>query len=359
MSATVGEKMTPRDRVLCTLRRQRADRMPLTLDVGASAGIAASYLGLYRRQAGPVEPADYFDYDVRVIDAPPSPAALDFSAWYDAVPPGTTFDEFGVGHVVSEAFPLGMELHPWESFASVHQIEDYPFPFFELEENAVQEIRRLHDRGYAVSAACGSINEWCYALRGMEGFMLDIMDEHDMARAALDRVTALCSAMGTALGRAGVDVLCFYGDMGSQTSLLLGLSTWEEWIQPRWRQVARAVREVSPSAVLFYHSCGSVEPIIPGIVKAGFDVLNPVQPECMDPVRIARQYGSQISLWGGIGMQKTMLNCSPAGVRSAVRELAAQWSTGGIVTVAQTILPDVPWENVTALVDAVREQSTR
>ncbi len=329
--------------------------MPLTLDVGASAGIAASYLSVFHRNAGLVEPADFFDYDIRVIEAPLSRTADDFSAWYDVVPPGATFDEFGVGHVVSEAFPLGMELHPWESFTSVHQIEDYPFPFFELQESAVREIRRLHERGYAVSAACGSINEWCYALRGMEGFMLDLMDEHDMARAALDRVTPLCIAMGTALGRAGVDILCFYGDMGSQKSLLLGLPTWEHWIQPRWRQVVRAVREAAPAAILFYHSCGYVEPLIPGIVKIGFDVLNPVQPECMDPVRIKRLYGSQIALWGGLGMQKTMLNCSPDEVRRAARELAGEWDTGGIVTVAQTILPDVPWENVTALVNTLRE----
>jgi hypothetical protein len=60
-------------------------------------------------------------------------------------------------------------------------------------------------------------------------------------------------------------------------------------------------------------------------------------------------------------MQRTMLSGSAENVRQTVRGLIDAWSPGGgaIVTAAQTMLPDVPWENVLALVETVREYGSR
>ncbi len=352
-----GLKLSSRERALRALRHQGTDRLPVTLDVGASPGIGPAYRDVYHAHGGRGEPAEFLDYDIRVVDAPLHATTDDFLCWHESVPDGTRFDEFGVGHVFSEGFPLGRDLHPWGSLTDARQIAEYPFPVFELQDSVRRQIAEIHERGYAVSAASGSINEWCYALRGMDQFMIDLMQDPVMAHASLDRAAGLCATMGTALAEAGTDILCFYGDMGSQTSLLMGVDTWRQWILPRWKQIIRAVRSVRPEILLFYHSCGYMEPIIPGLIEAGFDILNPVQPESMDPRKIKRSYGSQLALWGGIGMQSTMLSQDAAGVRRAVRELASDWREGGgaIVTVAQTLLPDVPWENVLALVDCLRE----
>ncbi len=354
---TVRESLVPRQRVFRTLRRQSVDRMPLTLDVGASPGIGPTYMDVFHRHGGSGDPADFFDYDIRVAEAPLCPTSGDFSRFYESIPAGTRFDEFGVGHVASEALPLGLDLHPWQAFVAPRQIEEYPFPAFEMQEATRQRIAAIHERGYAASAASGSINEWCYALRGMDHFLIDLMLEHEMAQAILDRVAGLCAVMGARLARAGIDILCFYGDMGSQSSMLMGLDTWRQWILPRWKEIIRTVRSVSPDVALFYHSCGYIEPIIPGLIEAGFDILNPIQPESMDPSRIKKLYGGQIALWGGIGMQSTMLGQDADGVRRTARGLAREWreSGGAFVTVAQTVLPDVPWENVVALVETLRE----
>jgi uroporphyrinogen decarboxylase len=347
---------SPRQIVLRTLRRQPAERLPLTLDVGASAGIDSSYLEIFRRHTGAEDPAEYFDYDIRFVKAPLTPSAADFSRYYEEVPARTTFDEFGVGHVPAENFPLGLDLHPWKLFDSPRQIEEYPLPSFRLQPRTVEAIRSLKRRGYAVSVASGSINEWCYNLRGMDAFLMDLALRPELAEVILSRVAELCTSLGRELGAAGADVLCFYGDMGSQGGLLLGPQMWAERFLPRWRGILEAARKAAPEALFFYHSCGYVEPIIPGLIEAGFQILNPVQPEAMDPVGIKRRHGRQIALWGGIGVQSTMLSGSAAQVRSAARSLIEAWAPGGgaIVTAAQTILPDVPWENVLALVEAVR-----
>jgi uroporphyrinogen decarboxylase len=349
-------ELSPRERVLRTFRRQEVDRLPLTLDVGASAGIDSSYLEIFRRHTGAEDPTEHFGYDIRFVKAPLTPTAADFTRYYDELPPGTTFDEFGVGHVPVPDFPLGMDIHPWRRFDDPRQVEEYPFPVFELQASTVAAIRSLQQRGYAVSVAAGSINEWCYYLRGMDSFLMDLVLNPRLAEAILGRVEALCLCLGRELAAAGADILCFYGDMGSQTGLLLGPELWSERIGPRWRRILSAARRENPEVMMFYHSCGYIEPIIPGLIEAGFDILNPVQPESMDPVRIKRRYGERIALWGGIGMQSTMLTGSAADVRAAVQRLAEVWAPGGaaIVTAAQTMLPDVPWENVLALVDAVR-----
>jgi len=346
---------TPREITLRTLHRQPAARMPVTLDVGASDGISTTYMEVFRSRTGREDPAEYFDYDIRVVPVPLFPTSGDFSAFYDSVPPGTTFDEFGVGHVPSADFPLGRDLHPWQRFETPEQVRAYPFPVFELQDATRRAIGDLHERGYAASVAAGSINEWCCYLRGMDEFMMDLAVRPEMAAAILDRVTSLCALMGEGLAAAGADILCFYGDMGAQKGLLIGPEMWEQWIMSRWKEIIRSVRRRSADAVTFYHSCGYIEPIIPGLIDVGFQVLNPVQPESMDPCRIKRLFGERISLWGGIGVQSTMLGGSPDEVRRAAAELIRAWAPGGggIVTVAQTILRDVPWENVLALVEAI------
>lgn len=350
---------SPRERVMRQFRRQPVDRMPRTLDIGASPGVDTRYMEIFRSHTGSDDPATYFSYDIRSVSVNLTPQAEDFRSYYDSLPLGTVFDEFGVGHLESDEFPLGMEFHPWSKFSSPKQIVEYPFPTFEPSADLINAVRHWQSQEYAVSAASGSLNEWCYALRGMEEFFIDLVDRPEMADAILQRVWSLVLTIARTLSEFGVDVICMYGDMGSQDRLLFSPSLWERWFFPRWRSVVETVHRINPQALVLYHSCGAIEPIIPSIVKAGFDILNPVQPESMDPVAIKRCYGEEISLWGGIGMQSTMLKRNVRSVREDIVRVVESWAPGGgtIVTIAQTLLPDVPWENVEVLCATVEEVS--
>jgi uroporphyrinogen decarboxylase len=349
-------EMSSRERVFRALRHQVPDRMPRTLDVGASDGIDVTYAETFRANTGFTDPAEYFDYDIRHISAPLKPGALDFSSYYDDLPPGTTFDELGVAHVPAKDFPLGNYLHPWQRFNSAREMMDYPLPSFHP-KGVVENIRRLKDRGYAVSAPAGSISEWVYGLRGMAELLMDMVDNPDLARPVFDRVAALDEQVGVGLAEAGVDILCFYDDTATQTGMLIDPGLWRKWMKPRWTQIFSAVRRVNPEITILYHSCGNMEAIIPELIALGVTVMNPVQPEAMDPIRIKQKYGDKISLWGGIGTQRIMQSASPETVREEARRVILEWKKGGgaIVTVAQTILPDVPWANVVALMEAVQD----
>ena len=121
------------------------------------------------------------------------------------------------------------------------------------------------------------------------------------------------------------------------------------------RQGAKIVK--NNRILIFYHSCGNLEVIIPELIELGITVMNPVQPEAMDPIGIKEKYGDRICLWGGIGSQSVMPGPFLDQVRDEVRRITLEWNEGGGAngTLAQTVLPDVPWENVVALMETVKE----
>jgi uroporphyrinogen decarboxylase len=100
-----------------------------------------------------------------------------------------------------------------------------------------------------------------------------------------------------------------------------------------------------------------LQAIIPDLIEIGVDILNPVQPECMDPGRIKGQYGDRLSFWGTIGTQTTLPFGTPGDVEDAVKRNIATVGVGGGLLLAPThmIEPEVPWENIEALIAAVKK----
>jgi len=115
-----------------------------------------------------------------------------------------------------------------------------------------------------------------------------------------------------------------------------------------------AVKAANPSAFVFYHSDGNVETIIPDLIEVGIDILNPVQPECMDPAAIKRRYGDRMSFWGAVSVQRTMPLGTPDHVRAEVRARIRDVGRGGglILAPAHVLGPETPWENVVAFFQA-------
>ena len=108
---------------------------------------------------------------------------------------------------------------------------------------------------------------------------------------------------------------------------------------------------------VFVHSCGKIDPIIPELSDMGLDALNPIQPECMDIGELKRLYGDRLSFYGGISTQQTLPNGTPDEVRRETRRVIELMSgNGGYITgPSQEIMPDVPYENLIALIDTAKE----
>jgi len=132
---------------------------------------------------------------------------------------------------------------------------------------------------------------------------------------------------------------------------------YDLWLKPRLARVIREARAANPDVLIFYHTCGFVEPLIDRLVDAGVDILNPVQPECMDFKTIHDRFGSQLSFNGTLGTQTTMPFGSPKDVRDVVfRNLDIAGEKGGLFCCPTHLLePEVPWENIEAYVAACKE----
>ena len=109
---------------------------------------------------------------------------------------------------------------------------------------------------------------------------------------------------------------------------------------------------------VWVHSCGNIQAIIPCLLEMGLDVLNPVQPEAMDLGTLKRDYGNQLTFWGGISTQRALPFGSPGEVKAETRRVRDLMSQGGgyILAPAQDIQGDVPAENIMALIEAAKER---
>jgi uroporphyrinogen decarboxylase len=242
----------------------------------------------------------------------------------------------------------------------VEQIQAWPWPVIEPArfEGSWEGVASTHKKGYAAAAwmAC-TIWETSWYLRGMETLMMEMAGGDEKAVVLLDRVTEINTRRAECLATTGIDLLGLGDDIGMQQCMMMSPDFWREWLQPRLKRLIARARAAAPGKLLvLYHTCGFAEPAIPGLIDAGVDILNPVQPECMDFGKIHEAYGDRISFHGTIGTQTTMPFGTPKQVEEAVRRnLDIAGEKGGLMLAPTHVVePEVPWENVEAFIRACR-----
>lgn len=163
-----------------------------------------------------------------------------------------------------------------------------------------------------------TIWERAWYMRGMENLMADMMMDDPIAEAVLDRVTDISVARAESYARSGADVIFVGDDIGMQRTIMMSESLYCEWLKPRLKRVIGAAKAINPDIVVFYHSCGFVTPMIPHLIDAGIDVLDPVQPECMSFEDIYKEFGDRISFHGTIGSLSRLEPISPTSINFRV-----------------------------------------
>lgn len=347
--------MIPRQRILTALARRTPDKVPKDLR------FTPSLLNTFKEETGADDPAEYFSLEVRRVKHKPTQKESDFSEYLPELPLGTVIDEWGVAHVPGSMYHFVRRIPSMSNFSRMEEIEAYPFPDLAAEyryEGLADEVAILKERGLAVMAELDfTVFDRAWQLRGMEKFLADLLLNPDLVRALCDKIVDICSGMVMNFVRAGVDVMAFGEDVGGQRAMLISPATWREWFKPRLAHLIETAKAINPEVFIFYHSDGYIEPIIPELIEIGVEVLNPVQPECMDPAKLKAQYGDRLAFWGTVGTQTTMPFGMPEDVRREVKSRIETVGQGGGLVIAPThvLEPEVPWENVVAFVQAVEE----
>jgi uroporphyrinogen decarboxylase len=220
-------------------------------------------------------------------------------------------------------------------------------------------VRRLQDAGYPVNASVGWIFQTVWGLRTREKLFIDFYDNPEFARALFRRVTDIRIAQAERLAEAGVDTISLNDDIGTQKSMIMSPAMWRRWLKPYLAELIAAVHRVNPEIRFRYHSDGLLTPVIPELIEIGVASLITVQPESMDVYEIQRRFGDQICLEGTFGLQGAFMRGTPDEVRQMVKAQCAGLMPGGgwIASPGNGVTPDVPWENLTALFDALEAYS--
>lgn len=285
-----------------------------------------------------------------------------YRAYYDfELKEGTTIDDWGVAHEPGSEAAKHMTYmrHPMAGLSTLEELQNYPYPDYLNGDYSHQkkQVEEIHAEGLAaVGDMQCTIWEHSWYLRSMEQLMMDMIMDKEKAAEVIDRVTEISTKMAEEYTKAGCDILFFGDDIGMQSSIMMSIDMYVEWFKPRLTELIRRVKAINPDIIIFYHSCGYVEPFIPHLIEAGVDVLNPVQPECMDFEELHKLYGDQISFHGTIGTQTTMPFGTPEEVREVtLRNLTIAGEKGGLFCAPTHLLePEVPMENILAYVEACR-----
>jgi uroporphyrinogen decarboxylase len=144
-------------------------------------------------------------------------------------------------------------------------------------------------------------------------------------------------------------------DVAMPTDMLISPRLWRELFKPRMAEVIRLARAASPDLIVFYHSDGNFTRIVPDLVEIGVDVINPIQPDCMDAVAIRRQFGDRLALWGAVGTAWLWDRGSPAMIRREVRRCIEALGPQGLLLCPAYDVDFTPLENLRAFSEAVEE----
>ena len=344
--------MTPRERVLTAWRRREPDRVP------KHATFVPHQLQQVHQHTGQA-PEDAFGFEMRYLSIRPPRVQPDFRRYLpDNLPPGTTLTEWGMAEKPGSFYHFTEYVHLMASLRDADELDDWPFPdYFDAAryKGLAAQAAAWHEQGYFCTGFLGHIFETTWYMRSMEQLFIDFAVNRPFAERLLEEVTVRQLHKAVQFAKAGVDALHAGDDIGTQRGMLMSPETWRTWFKPRWARVIAAAKAENPDILVIYHSDGDISAVIPELAEIGVDVLNPVQPECLDVAEVKRLYGDRLAFFGGMGIQTTMPFGTPDKVRAETRRLIETLGAGGGYLIAPThsLEPEVPWENIVAFFEAV------
>jgi uroporphyrinogen decarboxylase len=335
--------MTPKERIRRALAHEETDYCPYDC-----------YLGDDLRQRLAARTGDP-DFGAQLM---PHLAGVDigYPETHERVDDRHYTDAFGV--IWEDSFPgeIGMVRDP---ILKEPTLRGYEFPptdppgLFDTMDEQIARHPDLH-----VSWGIGfSLYERAWTLRGIDNFLLDMVEHAQFADELLDRICEFNLALIDQACTHSFDAVRFGDDWGSQRGLIMGPKLWRRFVKPRFARMVQ--RAASYGKTTFLHSDGDVVEIIPDLVEIGLTCLNPVQPDVMDIYWVKREYGRDIAFHGGVSVQHLLPDSTPEGLRRELRRLIREVGAGGgfIVAPTHSLGSDIPLENLAVMVEEFANQA--
>lgn len=374
-------EMTSLERVTTALEHREPDRVPLDLGGALVAGININALRNLKDYWDIPEELRMWD---KVTQLAHTPETLIDRMGVDVInigpkgpsAPGLTkdlglvdghyrlIDEFGIGWQMPEfgGHYYDLYLHPLRDAESAKEIESYPWPD-PLDPARYEGIREKVDDNLKMEKAfvCGRMTAgmWEHAtwMMGHEKFFMEMMLNKPLIHALMEKILEIKMKYWQRyleiVGEHAL-VISTADDMGTQNSLLVSLELYKEMIWPYHRRLFEFLKKTANGKVyIFFHNDGAIYDTIPLLIEAGVDILNPWQVNCSgmdDTARFKREYGKDLTIWGG-SCDATILEFgTPEDVRVETRRRIEDLSPDGgfIFAPIHIIQGGVPPQNIEA-----------
>lgn len=370
-----GKTMNPRERFLSAIRRHSVDKIP------KHAFWTQEIKEKVKEKTGYEDPDEYFEIEVKNVTNTCFNFNPDFNVYFtnleedgrekkrnwdewDEKKHGTkTIDEWGVYRDFGDFYHFNKMTHSMADLETVADLKKWPWPVLNDEDyfsNAKHKVKILKNKNIATVGYYNCIFEQAWYIRGMENLFMDFYYNKKFAEYLLDKITEIDTMAAIKLTEVGVDIYYTGDDVATQLDMMMSVDMWRKWIKPRTKSIIDTVKKINPDALIWYHSDGNNYKILRDLVEIGCDVLHPIQPECMDPVKVSKELGDQVSFWGTIGTQRLMPFGTPEEIKDEVKRIIHEFDAfnGGLIIAPTHFLePDVPWENIIAFFEAVKEVS--
>jgi len=194
-----------------------------------------------------------------------------------------------------------------------------------------------------------------------DNFFMLLAGQPERAHRFLDRLVEIhLQNLERFLGAVGpdIDIVLFGDDLGMQRGPQISPKMYREFFQPREKLLWARARKLAPHIKIMLHCCGGVRELLPDLVEAGLDAINPVQITCsgMEPVGLKRDFGADLTFWGGgCDTRQLLMKGTPAQVCEHVKRMMDIWRPGGgyVFQQVHNIMADIPPANLVAMFDGV------
>lgn len=378
--------MNSRERLQLALNHREPDRVPFDLGATVLTSIhhqsyraLRSYLGLP-------------DLDPRIVDIVQQIVAVDDDVYEilkcdvkNVAPlPSSTFqreikemegysffhDEWGIGWKMPKQSGLYFDMfdHPLSDAETISDIENYNWPnpldegrFEEMAERAVQAAQ-VEKQGVFIGGISAGIMEIAAWMRGFDNYFIDFVANEKLLVALMRKVMEIKMAYwdrALALLEDNVDAVHEADDFAGQYKMLISPATYRRIVKPLHKELFDFIH-ARTKAKLFFHSCGSIRPVIPDLIEIGVEILNPIQVSAtgMDSAELKKEFGDDIVFWGGgVDTQRVLGEGTPDEVRADTkRRILDLAPDGGFVFAAvHNIQGNVPPENIMTMWETLQE----
>lgn len=331
--------MTPKERVTAAIRHQETEKVPYQIDFTQPAAAK-----LIQHVGDP----GYIDRIGNHI------ASVKYGGRKEYAP-GYARDHFGVVWNQTKDKDIGVIE---DYLITGPSLAGYAFP--EVDAAAwrallEQAVADAGDRFLMVGLGF-SMFERAWSLRGMENILMDMVAEPEFVDQLLEAICEFQLRIIDVALEYPIDGVHFGDDWGQQKGLIMGPTYWRRFIKPRvarmYERVERAGRFVSQ------HSCGDIQELFPDLIEMGLDVYQTFQPEIYDVPAVKREFGRDLTFWGGLSTQRALPFLSPDEVREYTLDMITIMRPGGGYIAAPThaIPGDVPAANIVALIETLQGQ---